>query len=94
MFPILLPGGNTPVGNMKNDTDPISMFFHKSEMLAKHKGTVKNPLPPRSFYVVHLERVLWKIGLQLLDKKHDNYCNVRDEEGGMKSEKTIFWSGK
>ena len=90
MFAIFLAGGNTPVGNMKNDTDPISMFFHKSEMLTKHKGTVKNALPPRAFYVVHLERVLWKTGLQLLDIK----CDVRDEKGGMKSERTIFWSGK
>ena len=94
MVAILLAGGNTPVGNVKNDTDPISMFFPKSEMLTKHKGTVRNPLPPRAFYIVHLETVLWKIGLQLLDIKCDNYCDVRDEKGGMKSEMTIFWSGK
>ena len=87
MFPILLAGGNTPVGNMRNDTDPISLFFHKSEMLIKHKGTVKNPLPPRSYYVIYLERVLWKIDLQILDIKCDNYCDIRGEKGGMKPER-------
>lgn len=36
---------------------------------------------------IYLERVLWKIGLQILDIKCDNYCDIRGEKGGMKPER-------